>query len=96
LRLPTIDYLSPTVEQLEAGITFIRQQSQNGSVYVHCKVPPMCSCVARTAARERASDVAAIRPGEGAPARWRSRISSHFAGSHRPTGSAVRVVLISN
>ena len=37
LRLPTLDYCSPTTQQLEAGLDFIRRQPPGGSVYVHCK-----------------------------------------------------------
>ena len=37
LRLPTLDYCSPTTQQLEAGLDFIRRQPAGGSVYVHCK-----------------------------------------------------------
>ena len=37
LRLPTLDYCSPTAQQLEAGLDFIRRQPPGGSVYVHCK-----------------------------------------------------------
>ena len=37
LRLPTLDYCSPTAQQLESGLDFIRRQPPGGSVYVHCK-----------------------------------------------------------
>ena len=37
LRLPTLDYCSPTAQQLEAGLDFIRRQPPGASVYVHCK-----------------------------------------------------------
>uniref|UniRef100_A0A7S2GLA7 Protein-tyrosine-phosphatase n=1 Tax=Haptolina brevifila TaxID=156173 RepID=A0A7S2GLA7_9EUKA len=37
LRLPTLDYTSPTAQQLETGLDFIRRQPPGGSVYVHCK-----------------------------------------------------------
>ena len=37
LRLPTLDYCSPTTQQLETGLDFIRKQPVGGSVYVHCK-----------------------------------------------------------
>uniref|UniRef100_A0A7S0NT14 Protein-tyrosine-phosphatase n=1 Tax=Calcidiscus leptoporus TaxID=127549 RepID=A0A7S0NT14_9EUKA len=37
LRLPTLDYCSPTAQQLENGLDFIRKQPAGGSVYVHCK-----------------------------------------------------------
>ncbi|KAL1527176.1 hypothetical protein AB1Y20_015855 [Prymnesium parvum] len=37
LRLPTLDYCSPTVQQLEKGLDFIRNQPPGCSTYVHCK-----------------------------------------------------------
>ena len=37
LRLPTLDYCSPTAQQLEAGLDFIRRQPPGATVYVHCK-----------------------------------------------------------
>jgi len=37
LRLPTLDYCSPTAQQLENGLEFIRKQPPGGCVYVHCK-----------------------------------------------------------
>ena len=37
LRLPTLDYCSPTAQQLESGLDFIRRQPPGASVYVHCK-----------------------------------------------------------
>lgn len=38
LRLPTLDYCSPTVPQLEKGLDFIRSQPPGCCTYVHCKV----------------------------------------------------------
>lgn len=37
LHLPTMDYCSPTAQQIENGLDFIRKQPQGGTVYVHCK-----------------------------------------------------------
>ena len=37
LRLPTLDYCSPTVQQLEKGLDFIRNQPPGCTTYVHCK-----------------------------------------------------------
>ena len=37
LRLPTMDYCSPTAQQIENGLDFIRKQPPGGTVYVHCK-----------------------------------------------------------
>ena len=37
LRLPTLDYCSPTAQQLEKGLDFIRNQPPGCSTYVHCK-----------------------------------------------------------
>uniref|UniRef100_A0A6B2LNK4 Uncharacterized protein n=1 Tax=Arcella intermedia TaxID=1963864 RepID=A0A6B2LNK4_9EUKA len=36
LLLPTPDYFSPTVPQIDEGIKFIDEQSKKGSVYLHC------------------------------------------------------------
>ena len=37
LRLPVLDYCSPSTQQLESGIDFIKRQPPGGTVYVHCK-----------------------------------------------------------
>ena len=37
LRLPTLDYCSPTAQQLENGLDFIRQQQPGRCTYIHCK-----------------------------------------------------------
>tara|TARA_B110001452_G_scaffold73755_1_gene59727 strand:- start:311 stop:1186 length:876 start_codon:yes stop_codon:yes gene_type:complete len=37
LRLPTMDYCSPTAQQVENGLEFIRNQPPGGTVYIHCK-----------------------------------------------------------
>lgn len=38
LRLPTIDYVPPTLEQVEQAVAFIQTYADRGeSVYVHCK-----------------------------------------------------------
>ena len=37
LRLPVLDYCSPTAQQLENGLEFIREQPAGGCTYVHCK-----------------------------------------------------------
>lgn len=38
LRLPTLDYHSPSVESLHRGVTFILEQRRSGrKVYLHCK-----------------------------------------------------------
>ena len=37
LRLPTMDYCSPTAQQIENGLDFIRKQPPGGTLYVHCK-----------------------------------------------------------
>ena len=37
LRLPTMDYCSPTAQQVENGLDFIRRQPPGGTVYIHCK-----------------------------------------------------------
>lgn len=37
LRLPVMDYCSPTAQQIENGLDFIRKQPPGGTVYVHCK-----------------------------------------------------------
>ena len=45
LHLPTMDYCSPTAQQIENGLDFIRKQPQGGTVYVHCKArlaPSLC------------------------------------------------------
>lgn len=48
LLIPTLDFASPSVAQLEEALRFIRECVPNGSVYVHCK-----------AGRGRAATVAA-------------------------------------
>lgn len=42
LRLPTLDYCSPTIPQLEKGLEFIRNQPPGCCTYVHCKVHLRC------------------------------------------------------
>ena len=37
LRIPTMDYCSPTAQQIELGLDFISKQPPGGTVYVHCK-----------------------------------------------------------
>jgi atypical dual specificity phosphatase len=38
LRLPTIDFVAPTLEDAERGAAFIQERVEQGeSVYVHCK-----------------------------------------------------------
>lgn len=37
LRLPTLDYCSPTAQQIENGLEFIRQQLPGCCTYIHCK-----------------------------------------------------------
>lgn len=37
LRLPTLDYCSPTAQQLENGLEFIRKLPPGCSAYIHCK-----------------------------------------------------------
>ncbi len=38
LHLPTIDFTTPTLENVERGVEFIRQHAESGgTVYVHCK-----------------------------------------------------------
>lgn len=37
LRLPTMDYCSPSAQQVENGLDFIRKQPPGGTVYCHCK-----------------------------------------------------------
>lgn len=37
LRVPTIDFTPPSLESVERGVAFIREQVKNGRVYVHCK-----------------------------------------------------------
>ena len=38
LRIPVLDYCSPTAEQIENGLEYIQRQKERGNkVYVHCK-----------------------------------------------------------
>ena len=38
LRIPTIDFTPPSLDNVEKGVMFMRQQVANGrNVYVHCK-----------------------------------------------------------
>ena len=38
LHLPTIDYSSPSLQQVEMGVSFIAEQAKSGhKTYVHCK-----------------------------------------------------------
>jgi protein-tyrosine phosphatase len=37
-HIPVLDLTAPSTDQLEEAVTFIDQRTENGFVYVHCKI----------------------------------------------------------